>query len=287
VRTDNTWVGSASEFPDGMVAHAGPPDRPGFFLVRATSGAFRAYADRSPHHGEPLEFRNPLPGTTSHADGPQPGFYDPAAGAAYTLDGEAFAGPGPRPLDPFALRTDGDRLEIAMHAVCPDEAEPPAWCGPAADGPHALEPGRAVVLVSEVNALQVFAEPGLRAGQAPVRHLSGEELRALGFVVVHSLDDLDLLVDAGARVVWFDRAELDQVPSSWVRAQYAAGLAIGVLDGTPADLANHFGIGDTHLGWIRPGSGRPAFALVQAHQQGGRQTSDWLNTGWLIAASSA
>ena len=156
-----------------------------------------------------------------------------------------------------------------------------------ADGPHALEPGRAVVLVRPGGVLQVFAEPGLRAGQAPVRRLTVEELRALGFAVVHSLDDLDLLVDAGARVVWFDRAALDQVPSSWVRARYAAGLAIGVLDGTLADLADRFGIGDKQFSWIQPGSGRPVFALVQASEHGGRQTSDWLNTSWLITASRA
>jgi hypothetical protein len=33
--------------------------------------------------------------------------------------------------------------------------------------------------------------------------------------------------------------------------------------------------------------GAIGFALVQSYEHGRRQTSDWLNTGWLITASSA
>src|SRR5437660_620253 len=82
VRQIHRWVGSVADFPPGSVAHhLQPKTGPGLFLVRATNGTFRAYADRSPHRGQPLEYRDPLPGTVNDACGLQPGFYDPVAGA--------------------------------------------------------------------------------------------------------------------------------------------------------------------------------------------------------------
>ena len=295
IRQDDRGVGSAADFPPGSVAHAQPPGGPGFFLVRAASGTlFRAYADRSPHRGQPLEYRDPLPGTANHADGPQPGFYDPAAGANHTLDGESFSGPAPQPLDPFPVVTDGDRLEIGTHAVCPsDLAQLPAWCGAPDEGPRALPAGQAVILLLPHRWVDILSEPGLRAGVEPVRRLTEQELRAWGFEVAHTPSDLERLSAAGARVLWIHRAALGQVDPAWARARYAEGRAVGVLDGTVADLVDRLGLGENGVGWIQPGGTRPVFALAfmwssSCPASSGRgQRSDWLSLSWLLAATRA
>lgn len=277
-REPDGWVGRAADFPIGAVAHVQPRGAsPGFFLVRADSGMFRGYADRSPHRGEPLQLRQPL--APGHVEGVQLGLYDPSAGAQYTLDGEPFLGPGPRPLDPFPLRLDGERLVIRTHALCPDSSAQ-AWCGAGEDGPRVLDRGRAVVLLVRAS-IAVFSEPGLRAGDTPTRRLTAQELRAYGFEVAHSVDELHLAVSAGARVVWIDAAALARVPTDWARRWYDLGVAIGVLDGTLADLAERFGIGANNASWIQPGTGRPVFALARS----GGQASDWLNVAALLAHS--
>jgi hypothetical protein len=104
VRQGDRWVGRVADFPASSVAHFQPRGSPGFFLVRDASGSFHALTDRSPHRGQPLDFRDPLPGTLNHADGLQPGFYDAEAGANHTLDGEPFEGPAPRPLESIRSR---------------------------------------------------------------------------------------------------------------------------------------------------------------------------------------
>ena len=291
VRADDRWIAAtaADDFPRPSVAHVAPSGSPGFFVVRTAAGAFRAYADRSPHAGEALALRDPLPGTDGHADGPQPGFEDPLAGDTYTLDGEPFAGPGPRPLDPFAVRLARDgHLEIATRAACPAElAPPPAWCGAAEAGPHTIAPGRAVVLLPTGGSLWAVSEPGLRAGNAPRRRLTSQELRAWGFAVVASLADLDRHVASGTRVVWLAGSALDQVPAEWVRRRYDAGIAVGVLDGTMADLSTRVSLGGrASASWIQPGTDRPVFALVQSAERGERAQSDWLTLTWLLATSS-
>jgi hypothetical protein len=77
--------------------------------------------------------------------------------------------------------------------------------------------------------------------------------------------------------------------TDWARAQYANCHALGVLDGTVADLVRRFGVGENSGGWIQPGSTRPAFALVHVFpcptSTGGGQTSDWLTLGWLLAST--
>jgi len=291
VRGEDRWIAAtaADDFPRPSVAHVAPTSSPGFFLVRTAAGAFRAYADRSPHAGEALQLRDPLPGTAGHADGPQPGFEDAVAGDTYTLDGEPFGGPGPRPLDPFAVRLARDgHLEVATRAVCADGfPQPPAWCGAAEAGPHTIASGRAVVLLPAGGSLWVWSEPGLRAGSAPLRRLTGQELRAWGFVVVSSLADLDRHVVAGTRVVWLAGSLLDQVPDDWVRRRYDAGMAVGVLDGTMADLSMRVSPGAwASSGWLQPGTDRPVFALLQSAERGQRAQSDWLTLAWLLATSS-
>jgi hypothetical protein len=107
VRHDDRWVGSVRELPNGSVTHVKPRGSPGLFLVRAAGESFRAYSDRSPHRGQPVEYRDPMPGRSNHADGPLPVFYDLDAGAVFTLEGESVQGPAPRPLDPFPRACSG------------------------------------------------------------------------------------------------------------------------------------------------------------------------------------
>jgi hypothetical protein len=259
-------------------------------LVRAAGETFRAYADRSPHSGQSLEYRDPLVSTLNDADGPQPGFYDPDVGANYTLDGEAFLDPASRPLDPFPLIVETDHVEIGLHAVCPsDLLQPPAWCGASSDGPRALPAGQAVVLLPPVGWVMVTSELGLRAGADPVRRLTEQELRAWGFEVVYTAPDLERLAAVGARVLWVHHDALSAVDPAWARERYADCRAIGVLDGTVADLADRFGLGENGAGWIQPGGTRPVFALLRANpcpnSTGRAQTSDWLSLSWLLSAS--
>ncbi len=130
-RSADRWIGRTSDFPAGSVAHVQPRSAPGFFIVHDSGGTFWALADRSPHRGQPLEYRDPLPGTADNLGGPQPGFYDPEAGANHTLDGLPFQGPAPRAMDPFPMVVNRDRLEVATHAFCPQDADVPMpdWCG--------------------------------------------------------------------------------------------------------------------------------------------------------------
>jgi hypothetical protein len=62
--------------------------------------------------------------------------------------------------------------------------------------------------------------------------------------------------------------------------------AIGVLDGTVADLVSRFSVDENSGGRIQPGSTRPAFALVRVFRcptsTSGGQTSDWLTLGCLL-----
>lgn len=291
VRHADRWVGSAADFPPGSVTHVHPPADTGFFLVRADPGGFfRAYADRSPHRGEPLDYRDPLPGSLSHADGPQPGFYDPDVGANHTLDGEAFSGPSPRPLDPFPLVVDGDRLEIALRAECPSDLPVrPAWCGAAGEGPRGL-PAGAVVVLPLHGQIRVLSERGLRAGVDPTRPLTEQELRAWGFTVAHTVSELEQLGAIERRVVWLQHDTLGDVSAAWAQARNEEGTAFGVLDGTMADLADRIGLGENAAGWIQPGTGRPVFALVRARCRdapGRGQTSDWLSVSWLLTATTS
>jgi hypothetical protein len=215
--------------------------------------------------------------------------YDPAAGSVFTLDGEPLQGPAPRPLDPFPLVVAGDRIEVGTRAVCPSElVQRPAWCGGPLDGPRALPAGQAAVLVPPGGWVRVLSEPGLRAGAEPARRVMENELRAWGFEVVHTRTDLERLSAAGARVLWIHRDALDWVDREWARAQYANCHAIGVLDGTVADLVGRFGLGENSGGWTQPGGTRPAFAQVRVScptSMSHGQTSDWLTLGWLLGST--
>lgn len=284
VRQADRWLGQTADFPPDSVAHVQVSDSPGFFLVHEAGGSFHAISDRSPHRGQPLEFRDPLPGTASHADGPRAGFYDAAFGANHTLDGEPFAGPAPRPLDPFPLAVEGERIEIATRALCPpDLGVPPPWCGAGA-GPRALAAGQVVVFLPPGSQLVVLGGPAAGTG----RRLGEAELRAWGAEVVLSRPEMERLA-AGARVLWLHRDALPLVDPVWVRRQYDQGRAVGVLDGTMADLQCWFGLGDNRPSWwIQPGSGRPVFAQVHAHDVHRRQQrSDWLTLSWFLTASRA
>jgi hypothetical protein len=131
VRSAERWIASARDLPAGSVTHVQPADGPGLFIVHAADDRFWALADRAPHRGEPLQYRDPLPGSQQQANGPRAGFYDPQAGAEHTLDGKPLQGPSPRALDPFPTVLSGDRLEVATHAFCPQNVDVPlpSWCG--------------------------------------------------------------------------------------------------------------------------------------------------------------
>jgi hypothetical protein len=97
MRNPDRSVGSVRDFPTGSVAHVLPGSSPGFFVVHAAGGTFRAFSDRSPHRGEPVEYLDALPGLASQAAVPQPVFYDPEASSIFTLDGAPWQGPATRP----------------------------------------------------------------------------------------------------------------------------------------------------------------------------------------------
>jgi hypothetical protein len=99
--------------------------------------------------------------------------------------------------------------------------------------------------------------------------------------VVHTMGDLDTAVHGGARVVWIDGRLMDLVPPDWAKAWYRAGVSIGVLDGTIADLADRFGIATNNGNWLQPGSELPVFALAMPDGY----SSDWLSVHWLLARS--
>jgi len=287
VRHTDRWAGRMSDFPPGSVAHVWPRASPGFFLVRDADGSFRALSDRSPHLGQLLEFRDPLPGTSNYADGPRSGFYDPDAGSVYTLGGEPLQGPGPRPPDPFPLAVEGDRVEIATRALCPPYVSVrPTWCG-SGEGPRALAAGQTIVLLPAGAQLHVLGGPAIGAS----RSVGDQELRAWGAEVAHSAPELEQQAAAGARVLWLHQEALSLLDPAWVRSQYEQGRAVGVLNGTMADLNHWFGLGENSPGWIQPGTSRPVFALVQqrrceeTNSSGLAQTSEWLSLGFWVAIS--
>jgi hypothetical protein len=178
-----------------------------------------------------------LPGTSNYANGPQPGFYDPAAGANHTLDGEPFQGPAPRPLDPFPLALAWPEVEIATHALCPhDLTEPPSWCG-SGEGPRALRAGQVIVLLPPGARLQVIGGPASGAS----RSVGDQELRSWGAEVAHSAAEMEQVASAGANVLWLHQDALPLIDQTWVRSQYDQGRAVGVLDGTMSDLSHWFG----------------------------------------------
>jgi hypothetical protein len=74
-------------------------------------------------------------------------------------------------------------------------------------------------------------------------------------------------------------------------AQQDQGHAVGLLDGTMADLSNWFGMAENSPGWIQPGGSCPVFALVQhwrcegTGNTGSAQKSEWLSLGFWVAVS--
>jgi hypothetical protein len=122
---------------------------------------------------------------------------------------------------------------------------PPAW---------ALPPGRVVLLFPESS--------GVPADWPYARPIPEWKLGAVGFVVVHSTDDLARAVQDGAVVIWIHRDAVHWVDSRWLRARHREGHPVGVIGGTMEELRDWFGIGPGAGGWLRPGSPLPIFALV-------------------------
>jgi hypothetical protein len=164
--------------------------------------------------------------------------------------------------------------------------QPPAWCG-SGDGPRALPAGQVVALVPPGAELRVLGGPAIGA----TRPVGDEELRSWGAEVVHSVSEMERLAAAGARVLWIHQDALPQIDQAWVRSQYDQGRAVGVLDGTIADLVRWFALGENFPGWIQPGNSRPVLALVQQRRceasgaSGSAQKSEWLSLGFWVAVS--
>ena len=105
-RRADTWVGAIEDFPPGSAAHFRPHGSPGFFVVRAADGTFRALTDRNVRPGQVLMWRDPLPRWE------EPGFYDPRCGYMWLADGELLSG-GPKwPLGSFAVTVEGSRVLV-------------------------------------------------------------------------------------------------------------------------------------------------------------------------------
>ncbi len=127
VYTDGRWVGAVDDFPPGSTTHFRPREHLGFYLVRYPDGTFRALADRSPHRGQQVEWRDPRPGSQWAPRGPRGGFFD--GDSVFTADGFPEVGPAPRPLDEFPLTLEAGRLRVTPYAHCPsDVAWGLRWC---------------------------------------------------------------------------------------------------------------------------------------------------------------
>ncbi len=126
VYRDGRWVGATDDFPPGSTTHFQPREHPGFYLVRYPDGTFRAMADRSPHRGQRVEWRDTRPGSRWVPRGPKGGFVD--GDSVFATDGFPEQGPAPRPLDTFPLAIEAGRLYVASYAHCPSYANGWRWC---------------------------------------------------------------------------------------------------------------------------------------------------------------
>ena len=165
--------------------------------------------------------------------------------------------------------------KLAPETVPP--AAPPTWALPA---------GRVVLLLP--------AGSSVPAKWPYVRPMPEWQLHAAGFVLVRSAPELERAVDDGAKVIWLHRDAVRMVDGDWLHSRYRQGYAIGVIGGTMADLSDWFGLGDHGGGWIRPGSPRPAFAIVQVWECqvapgvfrfGSSASSEWFSLPWLVGIS--
>lgn len=114
------------------------------WVVRQPDGNVSAFWARSPHRGCHVEYATAESGrldgyvNTLLAESGQPGgFYDVCSGAAWTLDGTHFFGPGPRGLDSFDVQADEDGSAIidlrrTLVGTCSSgitfRAPPPHYC---------------------------------------------------------------------------------------------------------------------------------------------------------------
>jgi nitrite reductase/ring-hydroxylating ferredoxin subunit len=117
-RQGEHWVGRVADFPPGSATHFQPRGAPFFFLIRLADGSFRALSDRSTHIDQRLlEWRDPLPGSSSNAGGPYPGLYEPLHGSSYLTDGRALQGPGYFRLGVFPVSIEGDRVVVGLYCT--------------------------------------------------------------------------------------------------------------------------------------------------------------------------
>jgi hypothetical protein len=141
VYRDGRWRGSTNDFPPGSTVHFRPQEHPGFYLVRYSEGSFRALADRSPHRGQRLEWRDMrfrwAPGLSETTWG----FND--GDSTFFTDGFPASGPTPRPLDLFPVAVEAGQVRVAPYAQCPPRphARPhlQPWCNPSSQPDARME----------------------------------------------------------------------------------------------------------------------------------------------------
>ncbi len=126
-RRDGQWEGAIGDFPVGTATHFAPDANHGFFVVHLADGRFVALTDRSAHRGQIVRWADPLPSYDGRWQ--MAGFVEDSASSYYLADGQRLSGPAPRPLDPFPLTINGERLIVGDRAECPPEAVGMrGWC---------------------------------------------------------------------------------------------------------------------------------------------------------------
>lgn len=204
----------------------------------------------------------------------------------------------PRPTMPIAHVT----IEIDVPTEQPRTARAFAADGaaerpqPRADSRWVLPPDKAIILLppgSWIRTREIVPDPDNHPSVFYIRPLGVEELRGWGFTVVRTAAEFERAA-AGARVLWLHPAAIPAVDAAWLRARYEAGIEVGLLDGTMAELGDALGLPLDRPGALQPGEPWPIMAYanrrvcppgsVRAGRYGGGG-SEWLYFSWLLGIS--
>lgn len=126
-----------------------------------------------------------------------------------------------------------------------------------------------------------------------IRPLGVEELRGWGFTVVRTAAEFERAA-TGARILWLHPDAIPAVDATWLRARYDAGLEVGLLDGTMAELGDALGLPLNRPGMLQAGNPWPVLAHAERREcpsgsaragSYGGGGSEWLYFGWLLGIS--